>query len=608
MRFFGSPNFILAGCIIAGLLVGFFLPRTLAQTVPPVSCADAFHYSYLSTAPSFDKAYALAPTSTPQVENIRGLLVNHHLLAGSLIAATMRQAATDKPITVVLISPNHFDAGTGAVITSQYQWQTPYGILPGDCTAVADLARAGVVSVEEDPFVKEHGITGIVPFIKKSFPNARVVPLIVRSGMSDADQQKLVDALYQEFGDRALVINSVDFSHYLPDTAAQFHDRTALSVLRAGGSDLATVSHIESNSDTGTAIFLRYMHKLGAGRFTLVGHSNSAELTDSPTLEETTSYLDGVYSIGAPQLEPTATVLAFGDMMLDRVVRKNIAHYGRQYPFANLTRLLMGEDVVVANAEGAFTDNASVTLEATTTLRFTFDPAMLPTLKNLGFTLFSQANNHALNFGQDGLRASQQAINAAGIGTFGDPLNINPGPYVTTIRGVRVAFVAYDQFTGSAAPDDTTVLNAIKQAKAAGAFVIVYPHWGEEYSESFTVSQQAQAHRFVDAGADAVLGAHPHVIEPIEIYRNKAIFYSLGNFIFDQGFSKATSQGLAVGLAITPTTVTYYLFPLNIAHTQASLMPYFQRVTLWGSLASTSVATDDSLRTNIAAGIFTLNR
>jgi poly-gamma-glutamate synthesis protein (capsule biosynthesis protein) len=77
-------------------------------------------------------------------------------------------------------------------------------------------------------------------------------------------------------------------------------------------------------------------------------------------------------------------------------------------------------------------------------------------------------------------------------------------------------------------------------------FLVVFPHWGIEYQITASARQQELAHEFVDAGADLVIGAHPHVVEPVELYRGKAIFYSLGNFVFDQGLSFWTEHGLAV--------------------------------------------------------------
>jgi gamma-polyglutamate biosynthesis protein CapA len=264
------------------------------------------------------------------------------------------------------------------------------------------------------------------------------------------------------------------------------------------------------------------------------------------------------------------TVLAFGDMMLDRKVREQINKNGPEYPFVLIKDFLQSNDVVMANAEGPFTFNDSVTLGVKNApLQFTFDPAILPTLKELGFTLLGQANNHTLNFGTAGFRQSTFSIEAAGLNWFGDPSNKEVAPFVAETRGEKIAFIGYNEFAFQGLDN---VLQAIKDAKKDASFVVIYPHWGEEYNPSFTLAQQKIAYAFIDAGADVVIGTHPHVIEPVEMYENKVIFYSLGNFIFDQSVAGPTSRGLAVKISLAKNSTTYDLFPISISKQQAALM------------------------------------
>jgi gamma-polyglutamate biosynthesis protein CapA len=277
-------------------------------------------------------------------------------------------------------------------------------------------------------------------------------------------------------------------------------------------------------------------------------------------------------AVSLPRKEPAnpVTILAFGDMMLDRKVREQINGNGPEYPFVLIKDFLQGNDVVAANAEGPFTYNNSVTLGVKNApLQFTFDPMILPTLKSLGFTLLGQANNHTLNFGTTGLNQSTSSIEMVGLNWFGDPRNKETGTHVVEVRGEKIAFIGYNEFAYDGL---NNVLQAIKDVKKDVAFVVVYSHWGEEYNPSFTFDQQKVAHAFIDAGADAVIGMHPHVIEPIETYNNKIIFYSLGNFIFDQSATGPTSRGLAVRISLAPKSVTYDLFPISISKQQAALM------------------------------------
>ncbi len=560
------------------------------------------HNSYFSSKSFFEDAYKNIPEESVPSGNIRGIIVNHHLLAPNLIAKTINMMATTSPVTVVLVSPNHFSAGQGQIISSLFKWDTPYGMLDNDCETVAKLEKQGVIKIDEYPFRKEHGISGIAPFIKKSLPNAKVIPIIVKETLSENDLTTFIDSLYAIVGSSTLILGSFDFSHYLPDNVAKFHDEKSIAVIR--NFDYAGLKTIETDSVPGLEIVLRYMEKEGALHFDLTANTNSSRILHDPTIEETTSYVDGSFSVGDRVVDDTATILTFGDMMLDRSVRQKINTNGDSYPFEKVKRFLIGSDVVIANAEGVFTEFPSKTTDVLNgVLKFTFDTALLFPLKKLGFTLFSQANNHALDFGRQGLKESEKSIEEAGLHWFGDPSNKNPHSFIAMVRGQKIAFIGYHQF---ALQGLDVVLAEIQSAKKDGDFVVVYPHWGVEYNQGVSETQIREAHAFIDAGADAIIGSHPHVIEPMEIYKNRIIFYSLGNFIFDQAPIGPTSEGLSVGIALTPQKVSYYLFPLNIRNMQASLMLYDKRGTVLSSIADRSFVSNEA-KNEIKSGIVTLD-
>jgi len=306
----------------------------------------------------------------------------------------------------------------------------------------------------------------------------------------------------------------------------------------------------------------------------------------------------------SPAENSTTTILVFGDMMLDRSVRQKMNKFGAGYPFALIKDFLVGNDIVTANAEGPFTFNSSKTLGVHNgPLTFTFDPFALPILKKLGFTLLGQANNHTLNFGTVGLKESENNIEQAGLNWFGDPSNQDLHSFFTTIHGQKIAFVGYNQFTPSGLDN---VTSEIQLAKAQGYFVIVYPHWGEEYALNQNNFQTKIAHGFIDAGADAVIGSHPHVVEPIEVYKNKIIFYSLGNFIFDQAQSGPQSEGLSIGLSLSSTGVSYFIYPISIKQEQAALTSGGARTKFLDDLAQRS-AVSQELKQGIKNGEIDFN-
>lgn len=245
-----------------------------------------------------------------------------------------------------------------------------------------------------------------------------------------------------------------------------------------------------------------------------------------------------------------SSVLFLGDMMFDRDIR-NLATKsgGYSYLFScpGLSDVLTGENAVVANLEGPITKNHSQSLGskpgASDNFKFTFDPSVTDALllANIGYV--NLGNNHTLNFGFEGLAQTTAALDKAGIKYFGVPDATSSIAHIDIPQG-KVALISFNEFWK---PNASTTLAQIIEEKVAGNFVVVYPHWGEEYKPA-TDLEESLAHQFIDAGADIVIGSHPHVVQETENYKGKPIYFSLGNFIFDQWFSKETTQGLGVEL------------------------------------------------------------
>lgn len=296
---------------------------------------------------------------------------------------------------------------------------------------------------------------------------------------------------------------------------------------------------------------------------------------------------------------PSLRLFAAGDVMLDRQIRTTIKKFGASYPFALIADQVRGHDVAIANLEGPFTDRPSVV--TATHLVFTFDPAVAPTLRALGFTAFSLANNHTLNFGRTGLAMTRGALDHDGLSFFGDPQNKAGYGTVVTAGRQRVALLGYDGLTDGI----ENIVHDIREAKDRADVVIVMAHWGREYNLGLTAQQQRDAHALVDAGADLILGAHPHVVEPLEIYRGKLIAYSLGNFLFDQDWSRDTTEGLALDLTLAPGKTTVGLLPLSVAKSRVQPLSGPRRQVMLDRLAKDSIV-PATLRASLQRGSFVL--
>ncbi len=258
--------------------------------------------------------------------------------------------------------------------------------------------------------------------------------------------------------------------------------------------------------------------------------------------------------------------LFVGDMMLDRNVRNIIARKGFDYFFAGVKDVVRSADISVANLEGPFTSYESITADGKSkALQFTFDPSLASALLDFGFDIVGLANNHTLNFGQQGLEMTRRYIGSAGISYYGDPNNGSEISTVMTKHGVTVGLVGFHEFSYL---NYNKIFSEVERLRPEVDVLVVSPHWGNEYETKPTEKQRKWARQFIDSGADVVIGTHSHVVGENEEYNGKKIFYSLGNFAFDQYFSKATMEGLGVMIDIEKgdgqIKLEYTLVPFEI--------------------------------------------
>jgi poly-gamma-glutamate synthesis protein (capsule biosynthesis protein) len=266
-----------------------------------------------------------------------------------------------------------------------------------------------------------------------------------------------------------------------------------------------------------------------------------------------------VFAPAGEKTLPTIIVVT-GDVMLGRAVEGISSYRGFDYPFLFTKDIFSGADVVFSNLEGP----APLGHERTPdySFRFSFHPNSIKALHDAGVNVVTLANNHTVDFGEEGYANTVAELKKNGIAFVGHPTRMNENlTFEKSIRGREVRFVGLNDTYAPVDIDKTAEL--IRGLKKDGAFVIVAMHWGEEYRTISNERQQSLGHALIDAGADVVVGHHPHVVEEVEMYQGKPIFYSLGNFIFDQYFSEETQQGLAIKIAIGDKNVSYELIPVD---------------------------------------------
>lgn len=262
--------------------------------------------------------------------------------------------------------------------------------------------------------------------------------------------------------------------------------------------------------------------------------------------------------------QPKGTTLLFvGDVMLARGVefytmREGGGDWG--FPFARASSTLRTADLTVGNLEHPVSargknQGSQYSLRA--------KPDVLASLADAGFDVVSLANNHIWDWGTDALADTLSLLDGARIGHVGagmDEAEANQ-PLFIEKEGSSFAFLSWTNLypEGLEAKGDSPGVSRFREAEAAARvkelsglydIVVVLLHFGDEYQTKASETQKRIARMLVDAGADIVVGHHPHVAQEVERYKNGWIAYSLGNFIFDQGFSDETMRGLALRVHI----------------------------------------------------------
>lgn len=218
----------------------------------------------------------------------------------------------------------------------------------------------------------------------------------------------------------------------------------------------------------------------------------------------------------------------------------------------DLIEEMTSADIMMLNNEFAYSTRG--TEESDKSYTFRADPSRVNILKEMGVDIVSLANNHALDFGPDALLDTFSTLDNAKISYVGAGENMAraKAPVYITVGDKTIAFVAasrvvfaMDWYATDTTPgmigtyDPSLFLESIKEAKQNSDFVVAFVHWGVErnnYPENY---QKVFAQNYIDAGADAVIGCHPHVMQGLEFYKGKPIAYSLGNFWFNQSHKES---------------------------------------------------------------------
>lgn len=271
----------------------------------------------------------------------------------------------------------------------------------------------------------------------------------------------------------------------------------------------------------------------------------------------------------AVQSEEKIFLVFFGDVMLGRYVRTLMERNGLDYPFRKMDEnYLRINDLLIANLEGPVTKRAFHTNAGMT---FSFFPDTVELLDKYHFDALGLANNHILNMKYDGYLETIDLLKGRALIPFGHPSEINAQSVgKTIISGQRIAFLGLNDVDFKI--DGEMAVSKIKSLIEQDYLVIPFIHWGDEYVNRPNNRQKELAHKFIDAGALAIVGHHPHVPQTYETYNGHPIFYSLGNAIFDQYWSAPTQEGLSIAMEFSEQEIKIYFMPIKLDSSQMRLM------------------------------------
>ncbi len=278
--------------------------------------------------------------------------------------------------------------------------------------------------------------------------------------------------------------------------------------------------------------------------------------------------------------------IAVGDIMLDRGTERIAKKEGTFFPFRKIYYIIRRYDLAFCNLESIISKRGRPIRKPIT---FEADTEFIQPLKMSGFNVINLSNNHALDFGRNALSDCISRLKKAGfhIVGAGNTLKEAYTPLIVKKNSIKIAFISYcliptgvptrENATQIAVFNLDTAISIIHRLRDSVDFIIISLHWGIEYKHHPSKEQKLLAHKLIDAGADIILGHHPHVIQELEFYKNKPIIYSLGNFIFDQ---KGEERNEAVMFACTLSKKgkinAITLWPIKITGTQPRLLNTYE--------------------------------
>lgn len=437
---------------------------------------------------------------------IYGGITSHHFLVSKKISKFFSSFSGQSPKTVVIIGPNHYNVGKSDILISKYPYKTPWGWLQSDNEIIDKLLKEKIAVNEENPFSREHSISALVGFIKYHLPESKIIPIILKRDISKEKSQDLAEKLNKALPDDSVVIASVDFSHHLSNLASKFHDQKSIAAV--SNFDCERIYQSEIDSPGSICALEKYLELKNAGKIDYE-NINSAEFLKNPDLEDVTSYLFAHFSSGMPKKNDAISVLNLGNIYSEN---KSLLFSKRR------------EDALkqIAGTENNF-------------------------FKGVDFIFFSQENRQ---------ENGDYYFKKYGMNRINDVLN-GSGHAVKNVGEKKIGFLEIDLNQKENSLEE--YYSATKELEEESDYVLADIKWPSKNPVDYFEKQREISQRLVENGADVIIGHLPGEMQPMEIYQEKAIFYSLGDLISSK--NGRSYRGMGIGLVFGDGKEKFYIFP-----------------------------------------------
>jgi len=535
-------------------------PAFSAAACPP---GDAAFPSMYQDVALFSGAIAEVAGFEPSNVRASGIVVPHHLQADHLVALGMRAASGFTYKRIVLLAPDHFRQATKPFATTTRGFETLLGAVETDRDAVRSLLEDHAGLVEESClFAKDHGTQALLPFVRYYFPGAEIVPVAISIKSGRADWDRMADALAPLIDADTLVLESTDFSHYLPQHEARRFDQQTLNLIAAGSFDQLALLRQPDHLDSLGALYIqmKLQQRVFSAAPLVIANESSQQYSELP-VAETTSYnviLFGKFGPEHNDPSPDTVKIYYlaGDTNFGRAMKRALLKEGAGEKIADEILARTNGRPMIVNLEGVVLPNVPEAIDDMTLAMP--EELALEWLRKLDVVAVGLANNHAMDLGESGYAETVRALEGAGILRFGQG-------EVLPLPGIDIVGLS-DIDTNAAQQVDLIgpeLLDRLVRPDAARP-VVAYVHWGREYIAEPSDRETSLAEEMRLRSVTVIAGGHPHVAsdrlataaggETIEAY-------SLGNFLFDQTAER--SSGALLELRVFQQgTVFARLIPL----------------------------------------------